>query len=92
MALAYAPQLAAELQEIAPDNFAQLPRHLLATEHPGFVASRLRVGLMAAATLEFGMTPLVNLAILDREGNSGIVGKGIYRPPLNLFERAINLE
>ncbi|MGB3293484.1 MAG: DUF1116 domain-containing protein [Phormidesmis sp.] len=90
MALAYAPQLMAELREIAPDNFAQLPLQLFATEHPGFVASRLRVGLTAAATLEFGMTPLVNLAILDRQGERGVVGKGIYRPPLHLFERAVS--
>ncbi|MGJ3248557.1 MAG: DUF1116 domain-containing protein [Elainellaceae cyanobacterium] len=89
MALAYATQFAADLQAIAPSNFGQLPQYLLAAEHPGFIASHLRVGLTAAAVQETRMTPLINLAILDQQGINGMVGKGIYRPPLTLFERAI---
>ncbi|MGJ3252359.1 MAG: DUF1116 domain-containing protein [Elainellaceae cyanobacterium] len=89
MALSYAPQLATALQAIAPSDFDQLPQYLLATAHPGFVASHLRVGLTAAAVRDMRMTPLINLAMLDQQGISGMVGKGIYRPPLTLFERAI---
>ncbi|HHP7245374.1 MAG TPA: DUF1116 domain-containing protein [Elainellaceae cyanobacterium] len=89
MALSYAPQFVADLQAIAPSNFKQLPHYLLAAEHPSFVASRLRVGLTAAAVQDMRMTPLINLAILDQQGINGMVGKGIYRPPLTLFERAI---
>jgi Protein of unknown function (DUF1116) len=29
--------------------------------------------------------PLINLAILDREGAVGLIGRGFYRPPMSLF-------
>lgn len=34
-----------------------------------------------------GVVPLINLAILDRDGAAAPIGRGFYCPPLTLFER-----
>jgi hypothetical protein len=33
--------------------------------------------------------PLVALAMLGADGATGFVGRGLYRPPLDLFARAV---
>jgi hypothetical protein len=35
-------------------------------------------------------TPLIMLAMLARDGIGGFVGRGVWRPPLELFERALD--
>ena len=32
-----------------------------------------------------GRAPLINLGILDRDGDAGLIGRGFYSPPLSLF-------
>jgi hypothetical protein len=34
-------------------------------------------------------SPLVMLAMLAEDGRGGVVGRGIYQPPVELFERAL---
>lgn len=36
-----------------------------------------------------GLTPLVNLAVVDAAGVRGLIGRGFYSPPLSLFETAL---
>jgi len=88
MALAYASKIAKNPWVALPENADQLPALLLQTSHPGFL-SQPQVGLTAQTVLQHQATPLINLAILDRAGKRGIVGQGIYSPPLALFEQAM---
>jgi hypothetical protein len=87
MALPYAPDLTQELQPALPIDALQLPSRLLLAEHPGFQTLRPAVGLSLRRILSAGAPPLINLAILGRDG-SGMIGRGVYRPPLELFEQA----
>jgi hypothetical protein len=32
--------------------------------------------------------PLINLAILDQDGTAGLIGRGVYSAPLELFAPA----
>jgi hypothetical protein len=59
---------------------------------PGFADDRHggRHGpAVAKRRCETGRTPLVMLAMLARDGIGGFVGRGIWRPPLPRFERAL---
>ena len=88
MALSYAPKLATEIQAAIPEEAFRLPSLLLRSEHPSFSLPRPRLGLIAQRVVETGYSPLVNLAILDNNGN-GMIGRGVYRPPVTLFEQAV---
>ena len=65
-----------------------LPAMLLAAEHPGLSRSRARVGLVARHVLAHRATPVVELGIVDRSGESGGLGAGLYRPPIGPFAAA----
>jgi len=78
-ALAAAPSLAAEWQDALPADAADL-RARLVDAHSGIVdPQRVR---------ERALAPLVHLAILDRSGACGLIGRGVYIPPLQLFAAA----
>jgi hypothetical protein len=43
-------------------------------------------GIVDAARVEnTGLGPLINLAIIDRGGEAGLIGRGLYCPPAELF-------
>ena len=65
-----------------------LPALLLAAEHPRLPRSRARAGLVARHVLTHRATPVVELGIVDRSGESGGLGAGLYRPPLEPFAAA----
>ena len=72
------------------DDILDLPAKLLMTEHPGLPKSRARVGLSARAVVESGVTPVVELGIVDKAGVDGGLGAGLYRPPSEPFVEACN--
>ena len=80
--------LATEIQAAIPEEAFRLPSLLLRSEHLSFSLPRPRLGLIAQRVIATGYSPLVNLAILDKNGN-GMIGRGIYRPPVTLFEQAV---
>ena len=57
-------------------------------EHPYFKATGLKLGISALAVSECGRTPQVSLGILDREGELGRLGGGLYQMPNLPFEQA----
>ncbi len=57
-------------------------------EHPYFKATGLKLGISALAVSECGRTPQVSLGILDREGEMGRLGGGLYQMPNLSFEQA----
>jgi hypothetical protein len=79
-ALSVAPQLVAEWSGALPAD-ALTRRQDLIDPHSGIVDPE-RVTRQASA-------PLINLAILDRDGTAGLIGRGIYSPPIGLFSRQI---
>jgi len=88
MAQSYSPDMQKLHEGFTPDDIFQLPGKLLLAEHPGFPKSRARVGLSARAVVEAGITPVVELGIVDAAGIDGGLGAGIYRPPPDPFADA----
>ncbi len=82
-ALSAAPQLAAEWAAVLPVD-ALSRRHTLIEPDSGMVDAT-RVALS-------GVGPLINLAILDQEGAAGLIGRGCYSPPPELFTPAAALD
>jgi hypothetical protein len=77
-ALAAAPQLAAEWSAWLPADALER-RTFLVDPGSGIVdAERVARG---------GAAPLINLAILDRDGLAGLIGRGFYCPAVSLFSR-----
>ena len=69
-------------------DLLQLPAKLLAARHPRLHKSRARVGLVARNVIAQGVTPVVELGIVDRDGEAGGLGAGLYRPRLEPFASA----
>lgn len=75
-ALCVAPLLAAEWNALLPADALSRPR--IITDPESGIVDATRVAGCA-------MAPLINLAILDQDGEAGLIGRGFYIPPLELF-------
>ncbi len=75
-ALAAAPALGIDWKGMLPSD-ALVRRRELIDPHSGIVAPERIVRAFRA--------PLINLAILDRDGAAGLIGRGFYEPPVDLF-------
>ena len=67
---------------------------ICAGEHPHFTVPPLDfrgtpVGIDLRKVVELGITPRVNTGIAHREAGIGQVGAGLVRPPMELFEQAL---
>jgi hypothetical protein len=87
--LAQSPEPLGVLGDFLPADHAQMAARLFAAPHPEFDAS-LRVGIDARRVVHEDAAPLVTLAMLAADGERGFVGRGVYRPPVHLFERAVD--
>lgn len=90
MAFNYSPKQRENLGSYLPTGALGLPAVLLAGSHPKFGDLDLRVGLCARRVVEHGQPPVVSLGIVDKQGEAGRLGGGIFQPPLYLFEAAVN--
>jgi len=77
-----------QFADILPDAVAA-PRSLLMAAHPGFPRVQPRMVITARRVLESAQAPVVSLGVLDKTGKRGRLAGGFYRPPLDLFERAV---
>ena len=84
----YSPQMRELHAGHRHDDLLSLPAKLLATEHRGLPQSRARVGLLARNAIAHSATPVIELGIVDRSGEAGGLGAGLYRPPLEPFAAA----
>lgn len=84
----YAPQMRQLFAGHCHDDLLLLPAKLLATEHPRLPRSGARTGLVARNVVANALTPVVELGIVDRNGEAGGLGAGLYRPPLKPFAAA----
>jgi hypothetical protein len=75
-AIAAAPTLRDEWRHVLPEALGA-QRAAVVNPATGLVD----VGLVAAR----GVSPLIDLAILDRQGQHGLIGRGVYQPGVALF-------
>lgn len=85
-ALAGASEPRQALAGFVPDDLERHAERLLAARHP--VLNRL-VGLDARCVVATGSAPLVALTMQAADGIGGFVGRGVYRPPVELFRHAL---
>jgi hypothetical protein len=86
LALAAAPEPLQALAGHLPQDHASFAQRLLCVHHE---ALGRPVGLDAAKVVVQRCPPLVALAMLAADGRTGFIGRGVYRPPLALFERSV---
>lgn len=84
----YSPQMQQLLGPHEHEDILDLPSGLLAAVHPRLPGSQARVGLLARNVVAHRATPVVELGIVDRSGEAGGLGAGLYRPPLDPFVAA----
>ena len=89
MCMSHAPEQLKNLGTFMPEHGLALPGRLLSAVHPGFGDVALPVALTARAGVETGLSPVVSLGILDRDGELGRLGGGIFEQPKVLFERGM---
>lgn len=88
-ALHLAPEPREALRSFMPQDFETTNARLLGIRHPAFAQWGLRVGTDARTVVTTGIVPNVTLGIVALDGASGLLGRGVYRPPVELFARAI---
>ena len=84
----YAPQMRELFAGHRHDDLLFLPAMLLAAAHPRLPESGALTGLVARNVAERRTTPVIELGIVDRTGQAGGLGAGLYRPPLDPFAAA----
>jgi hypothetical protein len=86
-ALAFAPEPCAALRPYLTEDPAEVARKLLQVVHPEFRAQR--AGIDARAIVRTRTVPIVTLGMVEASGTHGLLGRGVFRPPLALFQRAL---
>ncbi len=87
-AFAHAPEPAAALSSWLPADWRDAQPALLAGVHPAFGA--LRCALDAAAVARLNIEPLAAIAMIGADGRAGLLGRGVYAAPVDLFHAALN--
>ena len=85
----YCPDMQALHKDFYIDDLLDLPARLLLGEHPLLAKSGARVGMSARTVVASGLTPVVELGIVDKAGLDGGLGAGLYRPPVEPFAAAL---
>jgi hypothetical protein len=87
-ALSFAHEVSAALEPWLPPAWHRGPSSLLLGQHPAFAGLGVRVGLDAAAVAQHKRSPLAAIAMIDAAGEHGLLGRGLFIPPVGLFARA----
>ena len=83
------PDILAMLLPYLPPNYESISGEIMMAHHPAFAAfGKVRSGLDARRVQVTAMTPLVNIVILAANGVNGLIGRGSYSPPKELFGKA----
>jgi hypothetical protein len=88
MAVALAPEVRATLGDLLPSDAIARSDQLLVQEHPDLGGVRRPVGLTARRVVSEQLPPIILLGMIDRAGELGRVGGGVYQPPVALFADA----
>jgi hypothetical protein len=87
-ALSFAPEINAALQQWLPVAWADTPSLLMLGEHAAFRYPGLRIGLDAALVAQCQSPPVVAIAMIDAAGQRGLLGRGVFIAPVDLFVQA----
>lgn len=74
--------------KVLPADYAGVSSQVGIVELAGFIEGRIG-GVDAQKVATCGKAPLIALAMLDVEGQQGLLGRGLYRTDPTLFERAL---
>ena len=85
--LAHAPEPFNALQSFLPLQQVPHSRHLLLAPQPS-LPDAWPLGIDAGRLASNGLSPIVMLAMVAEDGLTGLVGRGVYQPPVSLFGRA----
>lgn len=75
------------LVNLLPENWVEICSMLTSTAHPVF-SNDWHFGMSVHRIVDIGVVPRVVLGRIDRGGERGRLGGGIYEPPAELFEEA----
>jgi len=89
MAWHLSPAQQEALGAFLPPDIAERRAQLLLGPHTEFAGLDLRLGLSARAVAQTGLGPAVGLGILDRTGEAGRLGGGVYTMPPDPFSAAV---
>ena len=89
MAIELSPEQKKVLGAYLPDNSNARVTGLSAGSHPYFRSLDIRLGSTARGAVAQGSGPAVGLGILDRLGQAGRLGGGIYDMPVDPFSAAV---
>ena len=89
MALSFSEKMRELHQGFYAQEDLSLPELLLKGSHPQFSHSHLNVGLSANKVISTRSVPIVELGCIDKHGENGGLGAGIFKPPLEIFENAV---
>lgn len=67
---------------------AEAAAGLLAHPHPRFRGIGTRIGLDVMDVVLSRIAPVIVIGMIDAAGERGLLGRGVYRPPVALFEAA----
>ena len=90
MGLSFAPVQRKAFRPLLPSEACFLPFVVFSCVHDVFDTLDFRTGMCARTVVETQSPPIVSLGIIDRDGDAGRLGGGIYRYPLNLFAQSLN--
>ncbi|HEX2828568.1 MAG TPA: DUF1116 domain-containing protein [Burkholderiales bacterium] len=83
-ALEYAPEPRDALRPYLTGDPAEVARTLLQAPHPAFASKS--VGVDVETIRRMKTVPIVTLGMVEASGTRGLLGRGVFRPPLPLFE------
>jgi len=86
-ALAFAAEPAQAFEAYLPAGWREKQPRIHTEPHPSF--QRLPGVLDAARVVEEGIAPLAAIAMIGADGRTGLLGRGLYTAPRELFERAV---
>ncbi|HEY4069750.1 MAG TPA: DUF1116 domain-containing protein [Burkholderiaceae bacterium] len=85
--LAHAPEPFGLVQSRLDADHGERARRLLLAPHPG-LPQQWPIGVDVRRVVSQANPPFVMLAMIAADGKTGFLGRGGYRPPLDLFEEA----
>jgi len=86
--LALAPEPLSVLEPVLPANHADVAGSLLRVRHPA-LPDLWPLGLDACAIRDDNLRPLVCLAMIAADGKGGLLGRGAWPVPAELFRNAL---
>ena len=89
-ALHLAPEPREALQPYLPAGAPSKTSPLLAAAHPAFEETGVRVGLDALRAMRSDAALVVTLGMVEKTGRGGLLGRGVFLPPKELFARAVH--